>query len=134
MSAGPIVIIDDDQAACDALVGLVRASGFAAVGFRSAAEFLRSDGFAQTSCLIADMQMPRMNGLELHMHLLASGTPIPTILVTGYPNEATKGRALRAGVLCYLTKPCAPADLLECIGLAAPRGGGPGLGDKGSKP
>lgn len=134
MSAGPIAIIDDDEAACDALVGLVRASGFAAVGFRSAAEFLRSDGFAETRCLIADMQMPQMNGLELHMHLLASGIPVPTILVTAYPNEATKARALRAGVLCYLAKPCSPTDLLDCIGLAAPRDGGAGLGDEGSKP
>lgn len=113
-----ISIIDDDQSAREAVVGLVRALGFSAANFPSAADFLRSDQLVRTACLIADMRMPGMTGLELFRHLVAAGTPIPTILVTAYPDETLRAQALKAGVCCYLAKPLVPDALLGCIRVA----------------
>jgi FixJ family two-component response regulator len=116
MAAHPLIsIVDDDDSARQALLGLVRALGFAAASFESAAAFLRSDDLARTACLIADVQMPGMTGLELYRHLDKAGTPIPTVLITAYPDETTHARALTAGVKRYLVKPIKPDDLLDCI-------------------
>jgi FixJ family two-component response regulator len=116
MAASPLIsIVDDDESARQALLGLVRALGFVVAEFQSAADFLRSDDLLRTTCLIVDVQMPGMTGLELYRHLVASGTLIPTILITAYPDETTHARALMAGVRGYLTKPFKPDDLLDCI-------------------
>src|SRR3546814_10089126 len=105
MSANLLIsIIDDDESAREAVVGLVRALGFTATEFQSAAEFLKSSHLLQTACLIADMRMPGMTGLELYRHLIAVGTPIPTVLVTAYPDEADSARALEGGRRCYLDR------------------------------
>jgi FixJ family two-component response regulator len=93
----------------------MRALGFPAETFASAEDFLRSDGLRSTACLIADVQMPQMSGLELYNHLVASGLAIPTILITAYPDEAVRVRALEAGVVCYLAKPFNKDTLLGCI-------------------
>lgn len=110
-----ISVIDNDASVRGAITGLVRALGFTAEEFQSATDFLQSDHVLRTDCLIADMQMPGMTGLELHRRLAALGTPIPTVLVTAYPDDTTRTRALKAGVRCYLAKPCKPDDLLDCI-------------------
>lgn len=116
IAASPLIsIVDDDESARQALLGLVRALGFVVAEFQSAADFLRSDDLQRTACLIADVQMPGMTGLELYRHLVKSGTPIPTVLITAYPNETTHARALTAGVRWYLAKPFNPDDLLNCI-------------------
>lgn len=116
MSANLLIsIIDDDESAREAAVGLVRALGFTAIEFQSAADFLKSDHLSRTACLIADMRMPGMTGLELYRHLITMGTPIPTVLVTAYTDEADRNRALKAGVRCYLAKPLKPDELLACI-------------------
>lgn len=117
-----ISVIDDDGSAREAVVGLVGALGFTAAEFQSAADFLSSDDLLRTACLIADMRMPGMTGLELYRHLIAVGTPIPTVLVTAYPDEGARARALKAGVRCYLAKPLEPDALLACIrsALATP--------------
>jgi FixJ family two-component response regulator len=116
MAVCPLIcIVDHDDSARRAVVGLVRALGFAAAEFQSGADFLRSDHLPRTACVIADMQMPGMSGLQLHRQLTASGAPIPIILMTSYPDTTTRARALAAGVNGYLTKPCAPNDLLDCI-------------------
>ena len=81
----------------------------------SAEEFLNSREAPGTSCLIADVQMPGMTGLELHYHLLASGKTVPTILITAYPDDNVRERALSDGVVCYLSKPFDEDDLLACI-------------------
>lgn len=81
----------------------------------SAEEFLSSRQVPRTSCLIADVHMPGMTGLELHRHLMASGKTIPTILITAYPDDSVRERALGDGVVCYLTKPFEENDLLACI-------------------
>ena len=116
MSANLLIsVIDDDESARTAVVGLVRALGFTATEFQSAADFLKSSHLLRTACLIADMRMPGMTGLELYSHLIAVGTPIPTVLVTAYPDEAARTRAFKAGIRCYLAKPLEPDALLACI-------------------
>ena len=99
-------------------MSLMRALGFMAETFPCAEDFLKSDRLHNTSCLIADLQMPGMTGLELHNRLIASGNPIPTVLITAYPNESVRARALNAGIVCYLTKPFKEDDLLGCIDAA----------------
>ena len=84
--------------------------------------FLKSNRIRITSCLIADVQMPNMSGLALYGHLVAVGTPIPTILITAYPDDSVRARALNAGVTGYLPKPFSEKDLLECIAAASKHG------------
>lgn len=110
-----ISIVDDDESAREAIAGLVRALGFTATAFQSGADFLKSSHLLRTACLIADMRMPGMTGLELFSHLIAVGTPIPTVLVTAYPDKVARTRALKAGIRCYLAKPLEPDALLACI-------------------
>jgi FixJ family two-component response regulator len=117
-----ISIVDDDAAVREATTGLMRALGFLAESFGNAQDFLKFDGLRSTACLIADVQMPQMSGLELHRHLSASGIYIPTILITAYPDDEARARALEAGVIGYLTKPFNTNDLLACIHSALNRG------------
>jgi FixJ family two-component response regulator len=118
-----ISIVDDDETTREAVAGLVRSLGFIAVVFENAADFLKSDHLSRTGCLIADVRMPGMTGPELHSYLRASGTPIPTILITAYADEAARAQALKAGVRSYLAKPIIPDELLACIrsAIGAPR-------------
>lgn len=94
---------------------LLRAMGFRAEAFSCAEEFLASELRHDTSCLISDMRMPGLSGLELHNRLVKAGTPIPIILMTAFPNEGDKERALQAGVAGYLTKPFKETELLAFI-------------------
>jgi FixJ family two-component response regulator len=110
-----VAIVDDDDSVREALTSLIRSLGYAAVGFAGAEDLLSSNRRRGLACIIADVQMPGMTGPELHDRLVASGEPIPTILITAYPDERTRRRALRAGVICYLAKPFDEADLLACI-------------------
>jgi FixJ family two-component response regulator len=110
-----IAVVDDDQSVREAVTGLLKSLGYRPVAFRSAEDFLNSEQGRGAACLIADVQMPGMTGPELHDRLVARGEPIPTILVTAYPDEAVRARALRAGVKGYLPKPFSEDDLLGCI-------------------
>ena len=110
-----VSIVDDDPSVCEGLMDLLSSMGFDAQAFARADEFLKSDRPDTTSCLIADVQMPGMSGLELHDQLVRSGKIIPTILITAFPKEADRGRALRTGVKCYLAKPFSESELLTCI-------------------
>jgi FixJ family two-component response regulator len=110
-----ISVVDDDQSMREAMRGLIKSLGYAAQAFASAEQFLNSRQRSRTSCLIADVQMPGMTGLELHRHLVASGKTIPTILITAYPQDSARERALADGVVCYLSKPFDENDLLACI-------------------
>jgi len=120
-----IAVVEDDQSVRDATVGLLRSHGFIAKGFASADEFLNSNRIRITSCLVADMRMPEMSGLALFGRLVALGAPIPTILITAFPEEAIRSRAFAAGVTAYLTKPFSEQELLDSIDLAAKRGAQP---------
>ena len=110
-----IAIVDDDQSVREALTSLVRSLGYVAMAFECTEDLLKSKRRRSFSCVIADVQMPGMTGLELHDRLVASGEPIPTILITAFPEERARERALQAGVTCYLTKPFSEDDLLTCI-------------------
>jgi FixJ family two-component response regulator len=110
-----ISIVDDDESVREGLTDLVKSMGFIAEAFQRAEDFLKSSRHHSTSCLIADVQMPDMTGLELYDGLVKSGNLIPTILITAFPSDRDRARALRSGVACYLVKPFNDDDLLACI-------------------
>jgi FixJ family two-component response regulator len=113
-----VVIVDDDQSLRNATRDLLKAAGFSTATFEDAESFLGSASRASAACLVADMRMPGMTGLELYQALVASGDRIPTVIITAHPEELTQSRARDAGITCYLSKPFAPDDLLECVGEA----------------
>jgi FixJ family two-component response regulator len=116
-----ISIVDDDEFVREALRGLLRSLGFTIEAFPSAQDFLESVRLRETSCLIADVHMPAMTGLELYGRLVESGHAIPTILITAYPDDSMRARALNNGVTCYLSKPFEEDDLLRCVRSALQR-------------
>jgi FixJ family two-component response regulator len=116
-----IAIVDDDESMREALSALVTSLGLRASAFASAQEFLSQADHAATACLICDVQMPQMSGPQLYRRLLATGTVIPTILITAYPDEHTRMQALREGVSCYLPKPLHDEQLIACIERAIER-------------
>ena len=110
-----IAIVDDDDSIREATMSLMRALDFSAEAYPCAEDFLTSGRLQRTSCLIADVRMPGMSGLELHRRLVLSGNPIPTVLITARPDDAARARALEAGIIGYLIKPFDDDDLLGCI-------------------
>jgi FixJ family two-component response regulator len=122
---GPIVaIVDDDNAVGNAVEVLMRSIGLVAQAFSSGEEFLRSPELNRTGCLVVDFDMPRMSGLDLHNNLSLLGKAIPTVMITAYPSDDIRARALSAGVICYLSKPFDESDLLNCIHTALDRAKG----------
>ena len=113
-----ISIVDDDQCVRESLGRLMRSLGHAVIVFPSAPEFLESPRLNETACLIADVNMPAMSGLELFRHLIQTGRPIPTVLITAYPNDGDRARALSDGVVCYLRKPIDEKNLSQCVRAA----------------
>ena len=119
MAEVPLVaIVDDDASALAAGASLIRALGFAAAGFSTAAAFLRSDALSQAFCVVADVRMPEMGGFELLRRLVALERPVPTVLATAFPDAIERSRALTMGAIDYLTKPLRAEDLLRCLRLA----------------
>lgn len=116
-----ITIIDDDDSVREATMCLMKALGFDSEAFHSAEDFLSSDIRHSTSCLIADVQMPGMTGIELHRRLAASDNPIPTVLITAHADDNMRSNALKAGVIGFLIKPIKENDLMGCINLALDR-------------
>ena len=122
LDRGPIVaIVDDDKAVGNAIEVLMRSIGVVAQAFSSGEEFLRSPTLRRTGCLVVDFDMPRMSGLDLHNNLSLLGKEIPTVLITAYPSDEIRARALQAGVICFLPKPFDESDLLNCIRTALDR-------------
>ena len=113
--ASLVSVVEDDPFFRQSMRRLMRSLGYAVEVFSSAADFLASPRSLETTCLISDVQMPVMNGLELHRSLVDAGRAIPTILVTAYPNDADRARALNAGVVCYLAKPIDETLLTQCL-------------------
>ena len=110
-----VSVVDDDRFCRESMCRLLRSLGYTADAFSSAAEFLASPRLAETACLITDVQMPVMTGLELYRCLVDTGQAIPTILVTAFPNDVDRARALNAGVRCYLRKPVDDEHLSRCV-------------------
>jgi FixJ family two-component response regulator len=116
MPEGPLIaVVDDDRSVRNAMQDLLNAAGYSSSTFSNAASFLDSAVRADVACLVADMRMPGMTGLELHEHLASSGNGIPTVIITAHPEELTRERAREAGITCSLNKPFAPDELLECV-------------------
>jgi FixJ family two-component response regulator len=113
-----VMIVDDDDSIRKAVRRLMKSSGLAVETFASAEEFLDSDRLDKTSCLILDVHMPGMNGLELQEHLVASSYSIPIIFITAFTDDRARVQALKAGAVGYLAKPFADEDLLNCIHAA----------------
>jgi FixJ family two-component response regulator len=113
-----ISIVDDDESVREATKGLVRSLGYVAATFASSEEFLNSDRLNDTSCLISDVQMPGLNGLELQSRLTAMGRHIPIIFVTAFPKEQVRVRALKAGAFGFLSKPFSDESLIGCLDRA----------------
>ena len=116
--ASLVSVVEDDQFFRDSMRRLMRSLGYSVEAFPSAADFLASPHLAETACLIADVHMPAMTGAELHRHLSDSGYAIPTILVTAYPDDDVRARALNDGVVCYLRKPVDENHLIRCLRVA----------------
>ena len=116
MTEKPLIsIIDDDPFMRESIRQLIKSFGYTVATFSSALAFLKSPDLKQTSCLIADVQMPGMTGDELYGRLVHDGRGIPTILVTAYPNDRLRARVLSDGVVCYLTKPFNQQNLMMCV-------------------
>jgi FixJ family two-component response regulator len=110
-----VSVVEDDRFFRESMKRLLRSLGYPVEVFSSAADFLASPHLSKTSCLIADVQMPRMTGLDLYRSISDVGHPIPTILVTAYPNDIDRARAMNDGVACYLGKPLDEKRLTECL-------------------
>jgi FixJ family two-component response regulator len=113
-----ISIIDDDRIVREAVADLVKSLGYEVATYESAEDFLDGQRLAQTSCLITDLQMPGLNGLELQSQLRAQGHSIPVIFVTAFPEEKFRQRAMSAGAIGFLSKPFDEAGLIDCLEAA----------------
>jgi RNA polymerase sigma factor (sigma-70 family) len=115
MSAGTVFLVDDDEAVRKALGFLLRAAGYAVEGFASARDFLAAYDPARRGCLLLDVRMPQMTGLELQEELNARGWRVPAIFITGHGTVATAIAALRAGAFDFIEKPLAEEALLDAV-------------------
>ena len=116
--ASLVSVVEDDRFFRESMRRLMRSLGYSVEAFPTAADFLASPRLVETACLIADVHMPAMTGLELHKRLIEAGYEIPTILVTAYPDQDVRVRALRDGVVCYLRKPLDQEHLVRCVHAA----------------
>jgi FixJ family two-component response regulator len=113
-----ISIVDDDTVVREATSNLIRSHGFAAANFTSAEDFLQSDAVDDTACLILDVQLPGLSGIELQKRLRAQGRRTPVIFVTAFPEARLKARAIAGGAVAFLDKPYDAQDLIDCVGAA----------------
>ena len=115
MTENLISVVDDDESIRRTTTLLIESFGFRAAAFESAETFLKSSHLHDTSCLIVDVQMPGMNGLQLQSHLAASGRDIPIIFITAYESQDSRQRAMQAGAAAFLGKPFGDEQLLQII-------------------
>jgi FixJ family two-component response regulator len=121
MSEIPLIaVVDDDAAIREAVQSLLRSVGLRAEGFASAQDFLQSGRLQDTACLIVDVRMPRMSGLELQQQLTTAQCPIPVVFITAHGDAETRTRALRAGAVAFLDKPFSDEALLRAVQTALP--------------
>jgi FixJ family two-component response regulator len=113
-----IAVIDDDEIARDGTREFVESLGYCASAFASVDEFLESGQVHDTSCVITDVQMPGLNGIDLQDRLIARGHRIPIIFITGHPEYGARARAMKAGAVGYITKPYNVEHLISCLEAA----------------
>jgi FixJ family two-component response regulator len=116
-----VMIVDDDESIRRAARRLIKSYGFPVETFASAEDFLSSGRLHETACLVLDVQMPGLNGLELQSRLITDGHQVPIIFITAFNDESARAQALGAGALGYLVKPFEEADLLTAINVALRR-------------
>jgi FixJ family two-component response regulator len=116
-----ISVIDDDASMRAATNNLLSSHGYLVHTFASAEEFLQSARPNDSSCVIADVQMPVMSGLDLLTHMRAQGYAVPFVFITAFPEEGVRARALKAGAICFLAKPFAGPALINCVEAALNR-------------
>jgi FixJ family two-component response regulator len=110
-----ISIVDDDDFVRESIRTLVESLGYEVATFESAERSLESGRLPETSCLITDLQMPRLSGLDLQGRLIADGHPIPVIFITAFPDEKFRVRAMSAGAVGFLSKPFDESLLISCL-------------------
>jgi FixJ family two-component response regulator len=119
-----ISLVDDDESIRRTTTLLIESFGFHAAAFESAESFLKSGQLHETSCLIIDIQMPGMNGLQLQSQLAAAGYKVPVVFITAYDKEESRQQALQAGAVAFLSKPFNDGLLLQTIRAALRQDGG----------
>ena len=117
-TAPVIAVIDDDASVRRALQRLLQSAGFMVETFATAREFIEADDWTQTACLVLDVHLPAMSGVQLQAYLAASGVPIPIVFITAYDDLSTRERVQRAGAVAYLLKPVDQSTLIEAISRA----------------
>jgi FixJ family two-component response regulator len=113
-----ISIVDDDEPIREAINELIRSLGYHSVKFASAEEFLSSDRLTDTSCLITDVRMPGLSGIDLQCRLISQGHTMPIIFITAHADERTRSRALSSGAIGFLGKPFNEGCLIKCLDTA----------------
>jgi FixJ family two-component response regulator len=121
-----ISVIDDDASVRTATNNLLSSHGYLVHTFASAQDFLQSARLGDSSCVVADVQMPVMSGLDLLTHMRTRGNDAPFIFITAFPDESVRARALKAGAVGFLAKPFAGPALINCIETALKRHRGAG--------
>jgi FixJ family two-component response regulator len=116
-----ISIVDDDASVRVATNNLLNSRGYVVYTFASAGDFLQSARLDDSSCVVADVQMPNMSGLDLLVHMRTQGNDTPFIFITAFPDESVRARALKAGAIGFLAKPFAGPRLIDCIETALNR-------------
>jgi FixJ family two-component response regulator len=119
-----ISVIDDDASVRTATDNLLSSHGYLVHTFASAEAFLQSARLGDSSCVVADVQMPPMSGLDLLTHMRTRGYTVPFIFITAFPEESVRARALKAGAICFLAKPFAAPALINCVEAAVNRNHG----------
>lgn len=122
-----ISVVDDDASIRTAIYNLLRSLGYVVRVYPSAEDFLKSPQLDNTWCVIADIRMPGMSGIELQLRLRSAGSRVPFVFVTAVPEESVRASAMEGGAICFLTKPFDEDSLVACLGkaLASYIGGAP---------
>jgi FixJ family two-component response regulator len=118
-----IAVIDDDAPVRAATDNLLSSYGYLVRTFASAEEFLQSPHFSNCECVVADVQMPSMSGLDLLTYMRSRGYVAPVIFITAFPEESVRASALKAGAICFLAKPFDAPALIDCVETALNRAG-----------
>jgi FixJ family two-component response regulator len=113
-----ISVIDDDESMRLSLEGLVRSLGYSVQSFACAEDFLAAGADGRSACVISDIKMPGMSGIDLLGRLKETGRTVPVILMTAFANDVARARATKAGAACFLSKPFDARSLIECLDQA----------------
>lgn len=110
-----VAVIEDDDSVREATKHLLRLLGYTTASFTSAEEFLRSGRVRDTACLVTDVRLPGISGVDLQSRLIMDGHHMPIIFITSFPDEAISARVLRSGAIGYLSKPFREESLISCL-------------------